>query len=145
MNIIEVVEKNKVLGGAAKVTLELLKTIKTIAGYKLDLFFEIGDIIFDPNKYKQINDAEDFYDDSFIFIEGIGDVIQKATVNLVKNAGHGIKDVLTTISDNEVINYIGDDIEEATNTAAEFIDDTLNTFGEGFYAFRDALKRFLFE
>ena len=144
MNIIEAVEKNKVLGGAAKVTLELLKTIKTIAGYKLDLLFEIGDNIFDPNNYKQINDAEDFYDDSFLFIEGIGDGIQKATVNLVKNAGQGIKGVLTTISDNEVINCIGDGIEEATNTAAEFIDDTLNTVGEGFYAFRDGLKKLLF-
>ena len=85
MGIIEAIEKEKILGGATKVGLEILKTIKTIITYKLDMLFDITDNIFDSSKYKKINNAEDVYDDAFIFIEGIGDGIQKSTVNTVKN------------------------------------------------------------
>jgi len=144
MNIIEVVEKDKILGGTAKIGLEILKTIKTTTDYKFDMLFEIKDNIFDSSKYKKVNNAEDVYDDSFIFIEGVGDGIQKATVNTVKNVGHGIKDALTSISDDEVTNCIGDVVEEVSNTAAEVIDDTLNAIGDGFHAVRDGLKKLLF-
>lgn len=75
MNIIEAVENEKILGSIAKVGLEVIKSIKTIAGYKLDMLFEITDNIFDSSKYKKVNNAEDVYDVIFIFIEGIGDGI----------------------------------------------------------------------
>ena len=144
MNIIEAVEKDKILGGTAKIGLEILKTIKTIADFKFDMLFEIRDNIFDSSKYKKVNNAEDVQDDSFIFIEGVGDGIQKATVNTVKNVGHGIKDALTSISDEEVTNCIGEAVEEVSNTVAEVIDDTLNTIGDVFHAVRDGLKKLLF-
>jgi hypothetical protein len=144
MSIIEAIEKETILGGTAKIGLEILKTIKTITNYKLDMLFDITDNIFDSNKYKTINNAEDVYDDCFIFIEGIGDGIQKSTVNVVKNVGHGIKDVLSSISNDEITNCIGNVVEETTDLTSKIIDKTFDKFGEGFYEFRDTLRKWLF-
>ena len=144
MGIIEAIEKEKILGGATKVGLEILKTIKTIITYKLDMLFDITDNIFDSSKYKKINNAEDVNDDAFIFIEGIGDGIQKSTVNTVKNVGHGIKDVLSSISDDDFTNCIGDIVEGTTDVASKVIDKTLDLVGEGFYGIRDGLKKLFF-
>ena len=145
MGIIEAIEKEKILGGAAKVGLEILKTIKTITTYKLDMLFDITDNIFDSSKYKEINNAKDVYDDTFIFIEGIGDGIQKSTVNTVKNVGHGIKDVLSSISDDKFTNCIGDIVEGTTDFTSKVIDKTLDGVGEVFYGIRDGLRKLLFE
>ena len=71
--------------------LKVLKTIKIIINYKLDILFDITDNIFDSIKYKTINNEEDAYDDIFIFTEGIGDGIKKFKINEVNNAVHGIK------------------------------------------------------
>ena len=62
---------------------------------------------FKYSKYKKVNKAEDVYDDNYIFIEGIGDGIQKAIVNTVKNVSLGIRDTLS----------FGDVVEEVANTA----------------------------
>lgn len=144
MGIIKAIEKEKILGGAAKVGLEILKTIKTITTYKLDMLFDITDNIFDSSKYKKINNAKDVYDDTFIFIEGIGDGIQKSTVNTVKNVGHGIKDVLSSISDDKFTNCIGDIVEATTDFTSKVIDKTLDGVGEVFYGIRDGLRKLLF-
>jgi len=75
MNILKLNEKEKIIEVAAKIGLKVLKTIKTIINYKLDILLDITDNIFDSIIYKRINNEEDAYDDIFIFTEGIGDWI----------------------------------------------------------------------
>ena len=144
INIIEKIENKKIIGSAAKISLEVLKTIKTITSYKLDIIFDISDNIFDPNRYQEVNCVEDVFDNSVAFFEGIGDGFQKATVNVFKNAGHRIKDVLSTISNHKITNCIGDTIEEASNSVAQVIDDSLNAIGDGLNVIRMGLKKILF-
>ena len=64
---------------------------------------EIINNVADPKKYKEINNVKDFVEDSFNFIEGIGDGIQTTTVETIKDIGHEIKDTLHGIDDLDVM------------------------------------------
>ena len=47
MTIIKLNEKEKIIEDGAKIGLKVLKTIKTIINYKLDMLLDITDNIFD--------------------------------------------------------------------------------------------------
>lgn len=145
MYSIDFIENIPFVGEFGKTGLEVLKTVQRITNFPAELLSEITGNIFDKNNYKEMNYPEDVYDNAFTLIEGIGDGIQKTTVNTVKNIGHGVKDSINMISDNEIINDIAEGCEEAFDIVADGIDEALDFVGDGFHEVRDFFKGLFFE
>lgn len=145
MYSIDFIENIPFVGEFGKTGLEVLKTVQRITNFPAELLSEITGNIFDTNNYKEMNGPEDVYDNAFTLIEGIGDGIQKTTVNTVKNIGHGVKDAINMISDNEIINDIAEGCEEVFDIVTDGIDEALDFVGDGFHEVRDFFKGLFFE
>ena len=129
MEIISGIENIPVVGNIAQAGVQRVKTYVNAVGYPVNMAMDILDNILDSSKYKEINNFNDFVEDSFNFIEGIGDGIQSSTVNTIKNIGHGIKDMIKPITgENEVLDIVEDTFKKASNGANEVFDFFGNIF-----------------
>ena len=129
MEIISDIENIPVVGNIAQAGVQGVKTYVNAVGYPVNMAMDILDNILDSSKYKEINNLNDFFEDSFNFIEGIGDGIQSSTVNTIKNIGYGIKDMIKPITgENEVLDIVEDTFKDISNGANEVFDFFGNIF-----------------
>ena len=75
MEIISGIENIPVVGKIEQAGVQGVKTYVNAVGYPVNMAMDILDNILDSSKYKEINNFNDFVEDSFNFIEGIGDGI----------------------------------------------------------------------
>ena len=75
MEIISGIENIPVVGKIEQAGVQGIKTYVNVVDYPYNMAMDILDNILDSSKYKEINNLNDFFEDSFNFIEGIGDGI----------------------------------------------------------------------
>ena len=142
MEIISGIENIPVVGKIEQAGVQGVKTYVNVVGYPVNMAMDILDNILDSSKYKEINNLNDFFEDSFNFIEGIGDGIQSSTVNTIKNIGYGIKDMIKPITgENEVLDIVEDTFKEISNGANEVFD----FFGNIFSNIKNCLWQLIYE
>ena len=124
VEIISGIENIPIVGNIAQSTIEGIKAF--------------ANAVADPKKYKEINNVKDFVEDSFNFIEGIGDGIQTTTVETIKDIGHEIKDTLRPLTGD---NVVLEGIEKGFNEVANKANDCFNFFGNIFNDIRNAFVR----
>ena len=138
VEIISGIENIPIVGNIAQSTIEGIKAFANAGKLPFNIINEIINNVADPKKYKEINNVKDFVEDSFNFIEGIGDGIQTTTVETIKDIGHGIKDTLRPLTGD---NVVLEGIEEGFNEVANKANDCFNFFGNIFNDIRNAFVR----